>query len=102
MPTRPNGLKGAEILFPQISVGATENLLMAASLAKGETRLINAAREPEVTDLAHCLIKMGAKIDGLGQRHAHGPGGRPPARRAPQSDPRPHRGRHLHHGRDDH
>jgi UDP-N-acetylglucosamine 1-carboxyvinyltransferase len=62
----PKGLTGAEIVFPQISVGATENLLMAASLAKGETRLINAAREPEVTDLAHCLIKMGARIEGLG------------------------------------
>lgn len=62
----PNGLKGAEIVFPKVSVGATENLLMAASLAEGETRLVNAAREPEVTDLAECLIKMGAKIEGLG------------------------------------
>jgi UDP-N-acetylglucosamine 1-carboxyvinyltransferase len=62
----PKGLTGAEIVFPQISVGATEKLLMAGSLAKGETRLINAAREPEVTDLAHCLIKMGARIEGLG------------------------------------
>ena len=62
----PNGLAGAEIVFPKVSVGATENLLMAATLAKGETRLVNAAREPEVTDLAECLIKMGAKIDGLG------------------------------------
>lgn len=62
----PRGLKGAEVLFPKVSVGATENLLMAASLAKGETRLINAAREPEITDLAILLTKMGAEIDGIG------------------------------------
>ena len=62
----PNGLTGAEIVFPKVSVGATENLLMAASLARGQTRLVNAAREPEVTDLAHCLIAMGARIDGIG------------------------------------
>jgi UDP-N-acetylglucosamine 1-carboxyvinyltransferase len=62
----PGGLKGAEIVFPFVSVGATENLMMAACLAKGETRLVNAAREPEVTDLAHCLIAMGARIDGVG------------------------------------
>src|SRR5580700_9971119 len=60
------GLRGAEIVFPSVSVGATENLLMAASLAEGETLLINAAREPEITDLAHCLIAMGARIDGIG------------------------------------
>ncbi len=62
----PGGLKGADIEFPMVSVGATENLMMAASLAKGTTRLINAALEPEITDLAQCLIKMGAKITGLG------------------------------------
>lgn len=62
----PQGLHGAEILFPVVTVTGTENLLMAACLAKGETRLINAAREPEVTDLAECLIKMGADIQGLG------------------------------------
>ena len=60
------GLRGAEIVFPSVSVGATENLMMAACLAKGETRLINAAREPEVADLAHCLVAMGAQIDGIG------------------------------------
>jgi UDP-N-acetylglucosamine 1-carboxyvinyltransferase len=65
----PTGLTGAEVTFPKVSVGATENLLMAASLAKGETQLINAAREPEITDLARCLIGMGAKIDGLGTDH---------------------------------
>src|SRR5712671_1309406 len=62
----PKGLRGAEIVFPSVSVGATENLLMAAALAEGETLLINAAREPEITDLAHCLVAMGAQIDGIG------------------------------------
>ena len=62
----PKGLIGGDVIFPFVSVGATENLLMAASLAKGTTRLINAAREPEVVDLAHCLMAMGAKIDGIG------------------------------------
>jgi len=62
----PRGLKGAEIVFPTVSVGATENLMMAAALAKGETRLVNAAREPEIADLAACLIRMGAAITGLG------------------------------------
>jgi len=62
----PKGLHGAEIVFPSVSVGATENLLMAATLADGESVLINAAREPEITDLAHCLVAMGAQIDGIG------------------------------------
>jgi len=60
------GLIGARVVFPMVTVGGTENLLMAATLAKGETVLSNAAREPEVADLAHCLIAMGAKIDGIG------------------------------------
>ena len=62
----PEGLKGADIMFQTVSVGATENALMAAVLAKGQTRLINAAREPEISDLAECLIKMGAQITGHG------------------------------------
>ena len=62
----PKGLKGAHIIFPSVTVGGTENILMAAVLAKGETIISNAAREPEVSDLAHCLIAMGAKIDGIG------------------------------------
>ena len=62
----PKGLQGARIVFPKVSVGATENLLMAAALAKGETVLVNAAREPEVSDLAECLVAMGARIDGIG------------------------------------
>ena len=60
------GLQGAKILFPKVSVGATENLMMAATLANGTTVLANAAREPEISDLGDCLIKMGAKIEGLG------------------------------------
>jgi UDP-N-acetylglucosamine 1-carboxyvinyltransferase len=64
--TAPRGLKGCEIQFPMVSVGATENLLMAACLAEGDTVLANAAREPEVGDLAHCLIRMGARIEGIG------------------------------------
>ena len=62
----PDGLHGATIRFPFVSVGATENLLMAASLAKGTTILENAAREPEITDLAECLVAMGADIHGIG------------------------------------
>ena len=60
------GLKGAEFEFPFVSVGATENILMAATLAKGTTVLRNAAREPEIVDLAQCLRKMGAQIEGEG------------------------------------
>ena len=59
-------LKGATIVFPFVSVGATENLLMAASLAEGRTVLANAAREPEVGDLAAGLVAMGARIEGIG------------------------------------
>ncbi len=62
----PKGLKGANVRFDKVSVGATENVLMAAALAKGETVIDNAAREPEVTDLAKCLAAMGAKIEGMG------------------------------------
>jgi UDP-N-acetylglucosamine 1-carboxyvinyltransferase len=62
----PNSLMGAKILTDMITVTGTENLLMAAVLAEGETILENAAREPEVTDLAELLIKMGAQITGLG------------------------------------
>ena len=58
-------LRGATIIFPFISVGATENLLMAAALADGRTVLVNAAREPEIGDLARCLNAMGARIEGI-------------------------------------
>jgi UDP-N-acetylglucosamine 1-carboxyvinyltransferase len=59
-------LKGARIFMDMVSVGATENLMMAASLADGETILENAAREPEIVDLANCLNSMGAIIEGAG------------------------------------
>ena len=62
----PGGLKGGVFEFPFVSVGATENALMAATLAKGTTVLKNAAREPEIVDLARCLRKMGAQIEGEG------------------------------------
>lgn len=62
----PNGLKGGTVRFPFVSVGATENILMTATLAKGTTVIENAAREPEIKDLADCLISMGANIMGAG------------------------------------
>jgi UDP-N-acetylglucosamine 1-carboxyvinyltransferase len=62
----PGGLKGGHIVFPKVTVGATHNALMAATLARGETLIENAAREPEVADLATCLVKMGARIEGIG------------------------------------
>jgi len=61
-----NGLKGARFVFPKVSVGATHVLMMAASLAKGQTILENAAREPEIVNLAECLNLMGARISGAG------------------------------------
>lgn len=60
------GLAGGDITFPSVTVTGTENVLMAACLARGETVLRNAAREPEVGDLAHCLVAMGGRIDGIG------------------------------------
>ncbi|AVG15064.1 MULTISPECIES: UDP-N-acetylglucosamine 1-carboxyvinyltransferase [Chromobacteriaceae] len=63
---RAKRLRGARIVMDMVTVGGTENLLMAATLAEGTTILENAAREPEVTDLAHCLVAMGAKISGIG------------------------------------
>ncbi len=62
----PKGLTGNRITFPKVSVGATHNALMAAVLARGQTEIENAAQEPEVTDLAECLVKMGARIEGIG------------------------------------
>ena len=62
----PNGLSGGRVTFPKVSVGATHNVLMAATLARGESIIENAAREPEVGDVATCLVKMGAKIEGIG------------------------------------
>ena len=62
----PKGLSGGRVAFPKVSVGATENTLMAAALARGETELLNAAREPEIVDLCHCLQAMGVEIEGAG------------------------------------
>lgn len=62
----PRGLKGAEIVFPVVTVTGTENVMMAAALAKGDTTIVNAAREPEIVDLANCLVAMGARIEGIG------------------------------------
>ncbi len=62
----PKGLVGGHVNFPMVSVGATENVLMAACLARGETVIDNAAREPEIVDLATCLVAMGADISGIG------------------------------------
>jgi UDP-N-acetylglucosamine 1-carboxyvinyltransferase len=62
----PRGLKGGHIIFPSVSVGATEHILLAAVLARGETLIENAAREPEIVDLADCLNAMGAKVEGAG------------------------------------
>ena len=64
--TAKNGLKGAEIDFPKVTVGGTHIALMAATLAQGTTVIHNAAREPEIVDVADCLLKMGAKIKGAG------------------------------------
>ena len=61
-----HGLKGGEIAFPKVTVGGTHTALMAASLADGTTVIENAAREPEIGDLADCLNKMGARITGAG------------------------------------
>jgi UDP-N-acetylglucosamine 1-carboxyvinyltransferase len=67
----PKGLRGARIVFPKVTVGATHVTLMAAALAKGETVIENAAREPEIVDLADCLIRMGAQIAGAGTSTIH-------------------------------
>jgi UDP-N-acetylglucosamine 1-carboxyvinyltransferase len=61
-----NGLRGGEIVFPKVTVGGTHTALMAAVLARGTTVIENAAREPEIGDVADCLTKMGAKISGAG------------------------------------
>jgi UDP-N-acetylglucosamine 1-carboxyvinyltransferase len=64
----PHGLRGAEIVFPKVTVGGTHTALMAASLAQGTTVIENAAREPEIVDVADCLNKMGARISGAGTK----------------------------------
>ena len=83
---RGGGLRGAAIRLPEVSVGATANLLMAAALARGETRLDNCAQEPEVCDLAQCLKSMGVDIDGIGS----------PSLRVQGKDSLSNSGRHNH------
>jgi UDP-N-acetylglucosamine 1-carboxyvinyltransferase len=67
----PKGLVGNRVTFPKVTVGATHVTMMAAALAKGETVIENAAREPEIVDLAACLVKMGARISGAGTSTIH-------------------------------
>jgi UDP-N-acetylglucosamine 1-carboxyvinyltransferase len=68
--TAPKGrMPGGEFSFPVVSVGATENAVMAAVLANGQSQLFNAAREPEIVDLCNLLVAMGAKIEGIGSAH---------------------------------
>ncbi len=62
----PGGLRGGRVTFPKVSVGATHQVLLAAALARGESVLENVAREPEIGDVAECLVKMGARIEGIG------------------------------------
>ena len=93
---KTNGrLTGNRYVFPKVSVGATHVLMMAATLARGETVLENAAREPEVVDLADCLIAMGARISGAGTSTITIDGVDQPRRRGASGHPRPHRDRHL-------
>lgn len=91
------GLIGAVYTFPKVSVGATHVMLMAASLARGTTVIHNAAREPEVVDLAQCLIAMGAKIEGAGTSTITIEGVTS-LRRAPSRSAGSYRNRHLCHG----
>ena len=91
----PRGLRGATIVLPFASVGATENLLMAACLADGQTVLANAAREPEIGDLAACLIAHGRRDRGRRHRPAGDRGREAPARRRARDHLRPDRDRHL-------
>ena len=98
----PGGLTGARVVFPMVSVGATENAMIAATLAKGTSEIVNAAREPEISDLAECLIAMGARITGHGTDTNYDRGCRQPRRCDTRRHPRPDRGRHIRHCRRDH
>ena len=89
------GCAGATIIFPFLSVGATENLLMAATLADGRTVLANAAREPEIGDLVRCLVAMGARIEGIGSDRLTIEGVERLHAAEHRDHPRPHRNRHL-------
>jgi UDP-N-acetylglucosamine 1-carboxyvinyltransferase len=95
----PGGLRGGEIVFPKVTVGGTHTAIMAAALASGTTVIENAAREPEIGDVADCLNKMGARITGAGTSRIVVEGVTNPARRAAFGAAGPHRDRHLCHGR---
>ena len=99
VPADRTRLTGARVVFPIVSVGATENAMMAAALADGRSELVNAAREPEIVDLATCLNAMGARVSGAGGDTIviEGVSDLRPARH--RSDPRPYRDRHLRHRR---
>ena len=92
---RAERLKGARIVIDLVTVTGTENLMMAATLAEGTTVIENAAREPEVVDLANCLIAMGRAIAGQGTDVDHHRGRRRAAWRDLPRHARPHRDRHL-------
>ena len=94
-------LIGDRYVFPKVSVGATHVLMMAATLAKGATVIENAAREPEIADLAECLVAMGAKIAGIGTPTLTIEGVDELHGATHRGHPRPHRDRHLCHGRGD-
>ena len=92
------GLRGGDIVFPKVTVGGTHTAMMAAALANGTTVIENAAREPEIGDVADCLNKMGARITGAGTSRIVVDGVAQTAWRAPRGAARPHRDRHLRHG----
>ena len=98
----PGGCKGAHLVLETVTVTGTENLMMAATLADGETVLENAAREPEVVDLANFLIAHGRENPRRRHRQDRDPGRRTSARRELRSAARPHRDRHLPRGGRDH
>jgi hypothetical protein len=95
MPSAHRRLKGARLFTDMVTVTGTENLMMAACLAEGETVIENAAREPEVVDLANCLVAMGARISGAGGDVIRIQGVEAPARCHAPHHAGPHRDRHL-------
>ncbi len=88
-------LTGTRFVFDVVTVTGTENLMMAATLAQGTTTLENAAREPEIVDLARCLVAMGARIDGAGTDRIVIEGVASPARRDARDHAGPHRDRDV-------
>ena len=91
-----SGSSAPQVFLDEASVTGTENAVMAAALAEGETTIVNAACEPHVQDLCRFLVALGARIEGIGSNVLSGPGRRPPRRRRVAHLPRPHRGGELH------